>query len=506
MATDKFTIIKGVDNEYTFTVKANNSLLPMPIATGTNTVVATTITEYPAADYIPPVTGTDAQLWKTRVYTDVTSLYNKPAYFGATVLPLDTEYSSTITIDLNLNTYRGVVRNDTAGVNSYGVKLDGIVYDITATTTTVAPITTTYSWGAARTLRVTVDGVTTTGVTIDLDSSDDELLTAVKNQLSLGSNYLVNIHDSKIYISKKTSAGGVLSVTGSNELAISKAVYPGVLGIHFITANHLWVNGSVTREWNGTSWVVPVVSVVVNGTTRSVNFDYTAHSNKNTLLQALRTQIATDISLVLVVEDDYIEISRSSDFTVVEGQYTRSRVTQVGIAAVSGNSGGYRIRNSSLTIDLSVLNRMTIPVNTVTLTSSAGTVVASVSRVNGVFPTTTTVTGLDTGSYHSLPPQVVITCSYQYSSTDTFTFTLRALTDLNTVVDSWTLGSGVSVVDSVNGRIKLVIAAAETTSLVSLKGAAEHGYYLRPVYELRLEADTQYNGNFVAVVGKVYVR
>jgi hypothetical protein len=499
MATDKFTIIKGVDNEYTFTVKANNSLLPMPIATGTNTVVATTITEYPAADYIPPVTGTDAQLWKTRVYTDVTSLYSKPTYFGVTVLPLDTEYSSTITIDLNLSTYRGVVRNDTAGANSYGVKLDGIVYDITYNGSA-------YVWGSAKTLRVTVDGVTTTGVTIDLDSSDDELLTAVKNQLVLGSNYLVNIHDSKIYISKKTSAGGVLSVTGSNELAISKAVYPGVLGIHFITANYLWVNGSVTKEWNGTSWVVPVVSVVVEGGTRSVNFDYTAHSNKNTLLQALRSQIATDTSLVLVVEDDYIEISRSSDFTVVEGRYTRSRVTQVGIAAVSGNSGGYRIRNSSLTIDLSVLNRMTIPVGTVTLTSSAGTVVASVSRVNGVFPATTTVTGLDIGSYHSLPPQVVITCSYQYSGTDTFTFTLRALTDLNTVVDSWTLGSGVSVADSINGRVKLVIAAAETTSLVSLKGAAEHGYYLRPVYELRLEADTQYNGNFVAVVGKVYVR
>ena len=503
MATDKFTIIKGVDNEYTFTVKANNSLLPMPIATGTNTVVATTITEYPAADYIPPVTGTDAQLWKTRVYTDVTSFYSKPTYFGATVLPLDTEYSSTITIDLNLSTYRGVVRNDTAGANSYGVKLDGIVYDITYNGSA-------YVWGSAKTLRVTVDDVTTAGVTIDLDSSDDELLMEIKDQLvdqlALGGNYTVNIHDSKIYVSKKTSAGGVLSVTGSNELTINKAVCPGVLGIHFITTNYLWVNGSVTKEWNGTSWVVPVVSVVVEGVTRSVNFDYTAHSNKNTLLQALRAQIATDVSLVLVVEDDYIEISRSSDFTVVEGQYTRSRVTQVGIAAVSGNSGGYRIRNSSLTIDLSVLNRMTIPVDTVALTSSAGTVVASVSRVNGVFPATTTVAGLDTGSYHSLPPQVVITCSYQYSGTDTFTFTLRALTDLNTVVDSWTLGSGVSVADSVNGRIKLVIAAAETTSLVSLKGAAEHGYYLRPVYELRLEADTQYNGNFVAVVGKVYVR
>lgn len=501
MATDKFTIIKGVDNEYTFTVKANNSLLPMPIATGTNTVVATTITEYPAAGYIPPVTGTDAQLWKTRVYTDVSKLYGKPAYFGTSVLPLETDYSSTITIDLNLSVYRGLVRNNTAGVGSYGVKLDGTVYNITATATGI-----TYSWDTARSLRITVDGITTTGVTINLDSTDDELLTAVKNQLSLGSNYLVNIHDSKIYISKKASAGGVLSVTGSNEFSITRASYPGSLEVHYITPNHLWVNGNITKEWNGSSWVVPVVSVVVNGTTRSINFDYAAHSNKNTLLQALKTQIALDASLVLTVEDDYIEISNSSDFTVVEGQYTKSRVTQVGFAAVGGNSGGYRIRSSSHTLDISILNRMTIPVNTVTLSSSMGTVVGSVSRVNGVFPLTTTITGLDTSSYFSLPPQVVVTCSYQYSGTDSFTFTLRPLTDLNTIADSWVLGSGVTVVDSVNGRIKLVITATETTSLVSLKGPAEHGYYLKPVYELRLEADTQHNGNFVAVVGKVYVR
>ena len=68
------------------------------------------------------------------------------------------------------------------------------------------------------------------------------------------------------------------------------------------------------------------------------------------------------------------------------------------------------------------------------------------------------------------------------------------------------MGTGVTVVDSINGKVKLVVPAADTTALISLKGPAEHGYYLRPVYELRLEADTQYNGNFVASVGKVYVR
>jgi hypothetical protein len=499
MATDKFIITRGVDNEYTFTIKANNSLLPMPIATGTNTVVATTITEYPAAAYIPPATGTDSELWKTRVYTDVSRLYNKPTYFGATVLPLDIDYSSTIAIDLNLSTYRGLVRNDTAGANSYGVKLNGIVYDITYTNDA-------FVWGSAKILKVTVDGFTTTGVTIDLDSSDDELLITIKNQLTLSSDYTVNIHDSKIYVSKKTSAGGVLSVTGSNELAINKAMYPGMLDVHYITSNYLWVNGNVTKEWNGTSWSVPVISVVVQGTTRSVNFDYTAHSNKNALLQALKSQIAADASLVLTVEDDYIEISRNSDFTVVEGQYTKSRVTQVGIVTVAGSSGGYKIRDSSLTVDLSALNRITIPVDTVTLTSSTGTVVASVSRINGSFPSTTTITELDTNIYYSLPPQVVITCSYKYSGTDTFKFTLRTLSNLNTVVASWSVGSGVSIIDSVNGRIKLVIAAAETANLISLKGAAEHGYYLKPVYELRLEADTLYNGNLLAIAGKVYVR
>ena len=478
----------------------------MPIATGSNSVVATTITEYPAADYVPPVTGTDAQLWKTRVYTDVSKLYNKPTYFGVTQLPLDTEYSATIAVDLNLSTYRGLVRNDTAGAVSYGVKLDGVVYNITATTTTVAPITTTYSWGSARTLQLTVDGITTTGVTVDLDSTDDELLTAVKNQLLLGSNYMVNIHDSKIYISKKASAGGVLTVTGSNEFSIISAGYPGALGIHYVTANHLWVNGSVTKEWNGTAWIVPVVSVVVNGVTRSVNFDYTVHSNKNTLLQALKSQIALDTSLVLTVEDDYIEVARSTDFTVVEGIYTRSRVTQVGVTAVNGSAGGYRIRYSTHTVDTSILNRMNIPTNTVTLTTSLGSVIGSISKTNGVFPSTVTVTGLNTSEYYTIPPQVVVTCSYTYSGTDTFTFTLRALTNTNTVVKTWGMGTGVTVTDAINGKVKLVVPAADTTALISLKGPAEHDYYLKPVYELRLEAETQYNGNFVASVGKVYVR
>ena len=503
MAVDKFTIIKGVDNEYTFTVKANNSLLPMPIATGSNTVVATTITEYPAADYIPPVTGTDAQLWKTRVYTDVSKLYNKPTYFGDTQLPLDTEYSATITVDLNLSTYRGLVRNDTAGAASYGVKLDGVVYNITATT---SGTTTTYSWGSARTLQLTVDGVTSTAVTIDLDSTDDQLLTAVKNQLVLGSNYMVNIHDSKIYISKKASAGGVLTVTGSNEFSTVNGAYPGILGIHYVTANHLWINGSVTKEWNGTAWATPVVSVAVNGATRSVDFDYAIHNNKNTLLQALKAQIALDTSLVLTVEDDYIEVARNTDFTVVEGTYTRSRVTQVGVTAVNGSAGGYRVRYSTHTVDTSILNRMTIPTDIVTLTTSLGNIIGTVTKTNGVFPSTVTVTELSTTEYYTIPPQVVVTCSYTYSGTDSFTFTLRALTDTNTVVKTWGMGTGVTVVDSINGKVKLVVPAADTMALTSLKGPAEHGYYLKPVYELRLEADTQYNGNFVASVGKVYVR
>ena len=503
MAADKFTIIKGVDNEYTFTVKANNSLLPMPIATGTNSVVATTITEYPASNYVPPVTGTDSQLWKTRVYTDVSKLYNKPTYFGASVLPFDSDYPSTVVVDLNLTSYRGLIRNDTAGANSYGVKLDGIVCNITATTTGTA---TTYVWGSAKTLKLTVDGVTTAGVTIDLDSTDDELLVAVKNQLGLSSDYMVNVYDSKIYISKKATAGTVLSVTGSGELSITRTNFPGMLGVHYITVNYLWVNGSTIKEWNGTNWVVPAVSVVVNGSTRSVNFDYNSHNDKNTLLQALRTQIALDTSLILAVEDDYIEISKNSDFTVVEGVYTRSRVTQVGVAAVNGSAGGFRIRNSSHTVDTSILNRMTIPTNTVTLVSSMGIVVGTLSRVNGVFAPTVTVSGLDTSSYFSIPPQLVITISYQYSGTDTFRFSLRSLTDVSTEVNYWDLAKGVSVTDSVNGKIKLVVLSSDTTNLISLKGPAEHGYYLKPVYELRLEADTQYNGNFVAIVGKVYVR
>lgn len=510
---DKFTIIKGVDNEYTFTVKANNSLLPMPIATGSNTVVATTITEYPAADYVPSVTGTDAQLWKTRVYTDVSTLYSRPTYYGSSVLPLDTDFSSTIVVDLNLGAYRGLVRNDTPGPFSHGVKVvDGIVYDITATTGTTT-LTTTYDWGAAKTLSLTVDGVTTAGVNINLNSTDDQLLSSVAAQLSLGGNYVVNIHDSKLYISKKVTGGLVLSVTGSQELSITKGTFPGAVSVHYIAVNYLWINGNITKEWNGTAWVVPTVSVVVDGVTRSVNFDYTAHSNKNTLLQALKTQMAIDTSLVLTVEDDYIEVHKSVNFAVVEGTYTKSRVTQVGTSIVSGSAGGYRIRLSTHTVDTSILNRMTIPTDKVTLTTTLGSVVGLVSKTNGVFPSTITLTDLNTSTYSTLPPQAVVTCSYAYTGTDEFKFTLRPLTNTSTVVRTWVLDAGVSIVDSINGKIKLIVSAEDTladglkgtTELVSLKGDIVHGGYLKPVYELRLEAGTQYNGNFVAIVGKVYV-
>lgn len=176
------------------------------------------------------------------------------------------------------------------------------------------------------------------------------------------------------------------------------------------------------------------------------------------------------------------------------------------VTAVNGSAGGYRIRLSTHTVDISKLNSMTIPVNNVTLTTSLGSVVGTVVKTNGVFPSTVTVTGLSTTEYYTIPPQVVVTCSYQYSGTDTFTFTLRPLTDTNTVVKTWGIGTGVTVVDSINGKVKLTVPTLDTTALISLKGPAEHGYYLKPVYELRLEADTQYNGNFVASVGKVYVR
>jgi hypothetical protein len=62
------------------------------------------------------------------------------------------------------------------------------------------------------------------------------------------------------------------------------------------------------------------------------------------------------------------------------------------------------------------------------------------------------------------------------------------------------------IVDSApNGRVRLELSEAETTSLVRDRGDKEDRFYLRPVYSLLLVCNTVVNGEFLARINAVYV-
>lgn len=84
---------------------------------------------------------------------------------------------------------------------------------------------------------------------------------------------------------------------------------------------------------------------------------------------------------------------------------------------------------------------------------------------------------------------------------DVITLKLIRLTD-NTTVD---LEKVLTHVDRLNGKVKLFITEAESNSLLTERGQAEHGYYLKPVYSLLIEANTVSSGYFTARLSKVYV-
>jgi hypothetical protein len=87
------------------------------------------------------------------------------------------------------------------------------------------------------------------------------------------------------------------------------------------------------------------------------------------------------------------------------------------------------------------------------------------------------------------------------SNSDTFVAKLLKLSD-NTEVLSKSLSK---VAPYTNGKVELVISAAETIPLVGEKGGKADRYYLRPVYKLMLVCNTEANGNFIAKIAEVYV-
>ena len=93
--------------------------------------------------------------------------------------------------------------------------------------------------------------------------------------------------------------------------------------------------------------------------------------------------------------------------------------------------------------------------------------------------------------------------------TDTFEVKIFKLKDSALVATiGMTAGTDgqISVYDSANGKLKIVLSDALVTALAMERGDRADYYYSKPIYRLVIDASTTNNGDFTATVDKVYVR
>lgn len=93
--------------------------------------------------------------------------------------------------------------------------------------------------------------------------------------------------------------------------------------------------------------------------------------------------------------------------------------------------------------------------------------------------------------------------------TDTFEVKIFKLNDSALVATiGMTAGTNgqISVYDSANGKLKIVLSDALVTALVMERGDRADYYYSKPIYRLVIDASTVNNGDFIATIDKVYVR
>lgn len=93
--------------------------------------------------------------------------------------------------------------------------------------------------------------------------------------------------------------------------------------------------------------------------------------------------------------------------------------------------------------------------------------------------------------------------------TDTFEVKIFKLKDSALVATiGMTAGTDgqISVYDSANGKLKIVLSDALVTALVMERGDRADYYYSKPIYRLVIDASTVNNGDFIATIDKVYVR
>lgn len=93
--------------------------------------------------------------------------------------------------------------------------------------------------------------------------------------------------------------------------------------------------------------------------------------------------------------------------------------------------------------------------------------------------------------------------------TDTFEVKIFKLKDSALVATIGMIAGAdgqISVYDSANGKLKIVLSDALVTALVMERGDRADYYYSKPIYRLVIDASTVNNGDFIATIDKVYVR
>lgn len=84
--------------------------------------------------------------------------------------------------------------------------------------------------------------------------------------------------------------------------------------------------------------------------------------------------------------------------------------------------------------------------------------------------------------------------------TDTFVFNLKNPED-----GSVKFTAAASVLDNINGKIKVIIPQAVANTLTREVGDRADNFYIKPIYSASIVANTINNGKFVAKLAKVYV-
>lgn len=83
---------------------------------------------------------------------------------------------------------------------------------------------------------------------------------------------------------------------------------------------------------------------------------------------------------------------------------------------------------------------------------------------------------------------------------DTFNAKLVKLVDNSTV-----LSKSLSIEDALNGKVSLTISSGDTSSLAREVGDKVDRYYIKPLYKLIIDCNTENNGKFIAKIAEVYV-